>query len=340
MIDYMRIFVPWKASLQDPMGRWRALSGTTPEDEDAYAVIRVHTDEGLIGLGEGGRSIAEAKVQCEPYIGADPTKLPWFELEPPLLHAVVDIVGQALGVPACHLLGGRYRDQVSVAYWSPYLPPEETARHAEEGLSLGFKVHKIKARPWDAAQQVQAIAKATEPGYQIRIDPNETFALPATAARIDRQIAGYPVECLEDPVPKSRPEWWEWLRAKCDVPVALHSSDTRLIAQMGRRNAIDYVNVGGVPNRAKAAAAVAQAFGCPVWVQFEGHCLDIAAAFNVHVAAAIPNATLASDILHFLREAYLAQEPLAPREGLVDVPEAPGLGVVLDEALVNRYRVG
>ena len=51
-IDYMKLFVPWKASLRDPMGRWRAMSGTTPAEEDAYVVIRMHTDQGLVGLGE------------------------------------------------------------------------------------------------------------------------------------------------------------------------------------------------------------------------------------------------------------------------------------------------
>ena len=110
--------------------------------------------------------------------------------------------------------------------------------------------------------------------------------------------------------------------------------------QMARLDAIDYVNVGGTPREAQSAAAVAAAAGCPVWVQFEGHCLDIAAAFNVHLAATIPGATLPSDILHFLRDAYLDRNPLVPHEGLVDVPKGNGLGVDLDEALVARYRVG
>ncbi|MBC7335984.1 MAG: mandelate racemase/muconate lactonizing enzyme family protein [Clostridia bacterium] len=242
-------------------------------------------------------------------------------------------------MPVCELLGGRYRDRVPVAYWSPYLPPQETARHAEEGAALGFKVHKIKARPWDCAAQVKAIASAVGHEYAIRIDPNETLALPAVAARIDREIVGYNVECLEDPVPKARPEWYALLRQKCATPLAIHTHDTALILRMARLEAMDYVNVGGTPNQTRAAAAVAEAAGCPVWVQFEGHCLDIAAAFNVHLGAAIPNATLPADILHFLREGYISKEPLVPAEGLVRVPDTPGLGVELDEAAFERYRV-
>ncbi|MBM3190354.1 MAG: hypothetical protein FJZ90_16755 [Chloroflexi bacterium] len=339
-IDCMKVYVPWKATLAEPMRRWRALSGTTPEEEDAYVIVRVRTDDGLVGLGEGGRSLAAIREEGQAYIGRDPMELALFDMRPPYLHALVDIVGQALGAPACQLLGGRVRDEVSVAYWSPYLPPEETARHAEEGAHLGFALHKIKARPWDAAAQVRAIAEAVGPGYAIRIDPNETFGLPATTARIDRAIAPYNVECLEDPVPKARPEWYAWLRAKCATPIALHSSDTKLIHQMARLDAIDYVNVGGSPNRARAAAAVAESAGCPVWVQAEGHCLDIAAAFDVHLAAAIPNATLPSDILPFLREGHIVRNPMALRDGAFHVPEEPGLGVQLDERMLDQYRVG
>jgi len=338
-IETMKLFVPWKASLAAPMRRWRAMTGTTPEEEDAYVVIRMMTDEGLVGLGEGGRSLSDAESEAQRFIGKNPMELAIFDLQPPFLHACVDLVAQALGVPACRVLGGCYRDQVSVAYWSPYLPPEETGHHAEEGAALGFTLHKIKARPWDAVAQVRAIAAAAGHDYGVRIDPNETFDLPATTVRIARALADEGVECLEDPVSKSRPEWWAFLRSKCEIPLALHSSDGRLIMEMARRGGIDYVNVGGSPNVCRAAAAVAEAAGCPVWVQFEGHCLDIAAAFDVHMAAAIPNATLPSDILPFLREAPIAREPLTLSNGLYTVPTRPGLGITLDDKMVAKYRV-
>ena len=51
-IDYMKLFVPWKASFKEPMRHWREMSGTTPEEEDAYVVVRVHTDEGRIASPE------------------------------------------------------------------------------------------------------------------------------------------------------------------------------------------------------------------------------------------------------------------------------------------------
>ena len=65
--------------------------------------------------------------------------------------------------------------------------------------------------------------------------------------RIDDALADYPnVECYEDPVPKNRPEWYGLLRQKCRAPIALHSSDPKLILDHLRHDGIDIVNVGSV----------------------------------------------------------------------------------------------
>jgi L-alanine-DL-glutamate epimerase-like enolase superfamily enzyme len=339
-IDTMKVFIPWQASFREAMQQWRARSGTTPEEEDAYVIIQMHTDEGRTGLGEGGRSLEQVRAQAEAYLGKNPLELNLLMQPVPFVHALFDLVGQALGCPVHQLLGGRHRDQVPVAYWSPYLPPKETAKHAEEGASRGFKVHKIKARPWDAVEQVKAMSAAAGPDYAIRIDPNETFELPATTLRLARQMEGYNVECFEDPVPKAHLEWYSLLRHKCPLPLALHQGQPQAILEAVKREAVDYFNVGGPPLQMIRAAAIADAAGCPVWIQNEGHCLDIVAAFDAHLGAAIPNATLPYDTLPFLREGSLAENPLTPQDGFLPVPTEPGLGVRLDEKAVARYRVG
>jgi L-alanine-DL-glutamate epimerase-like enolase superfamily enzyme len=339
-IDYMKVFVPWQASFKEPMREWRARGGTTPEEEDAYVIVQVYTDEGLVGLGEGERSIEKVRSQGETFIGKNPLELNPYHLHYPFVHAIFDIIGQALGVPVYRLLGGKHRDRVPVAYWSPYLPPHETAKHAEEGKASGFTVHKIKARPWDAVRQVKAMTAAAGDDYAIRIDPNETFQVPATTVRIDRELEGYNVECFEDPVPKAHIEWYPLLRQKCRIPIAIHQGNPHLIFEAAKREAMDYVNIGGSPLNTIRAAAVAEMAGCPVWIQNEGHCLDIAAAFDAHIGAAIPNATLPYDTLHFIREGSIAENPLVPKDGFLPVPTEPGLGVKLDKKAMERYRIG
>ena len=340
----MRVFVPWQASFKDAMVDWRASSGTTPEEEDAYVIVQVHTDEGIVGIGEGGRSVSEAEEEGRAHIGRNPMEVDLFTLRRPWAHAMVDIVGKALGVPAYRLIGtGKHRDRVPVAYWSPYMSPEGTARHAADGAAKGFKVHKIKARPWDAVAQVQLMTAAAGRDYLIRIDPNQTFDLPATTVRIDEEIREFGnVECFEDPVNKQRPEWFGHLRRKCRVPIALHSSDTKLILDHVRHEGVDYVNVGGTIASAVKAASVAEAAGCPVWLQFEGHCYDIQAAFDAHVGAAIPNASLPYDTLPFMRDGSISREGYSHsvQEGHLQVPEEPGLGIRLDVKACEKHRVG
>ena len=343
-VDTMRVFIPWQDSFKDPMVRWRASSGTTPEEEDAYVIVQVHTDEGIVGIGEGGRSVAETEAEAQKVIGKNPLELDVLTLRRPWAHAVLDIAGKALGVPGYRVIGmGKHRDRIPVAYWSPYLPPEETACHAEEGVRRGFTHHKIKARPWDAVGQVVAMTAAAGRDYLIRIDPNERFENPATTVRIDEELRDYPnVEMFEDPVPKRHPEWYRLLRQKCRVPMAIHTSDTKMILDHVRQDGVDFVNVGGTAGSAIRAAAVAEAAGCPVWLQFEGHCYDIQAAFDAHVGAAIPNASLPYDTLPFIREGSITVEGYSHSvvEGHYEVPEAPGLGVTLDLKACEKYRVG
>lgn len=342
-IETMKVFVPWQDSFKEPMIQWRELQGTTVKEEDAYVIVQVHTDEGIVGIGEGGRSIEAIEKEAQNFIDQNPLDMNLFTLRRPWAHAMIDLAGKALGVPAYRLMGnGKHRDKIPVAFWSPYQPPEETKKHAEEGVRRGFKLHKIKARPWDAVEQVEAITDAAGKDYHIRIDPNQLFDTPSQTTRIDAELTNHlNVECFEDPVPKQHPEWYGLLRQKCRIPIALHSSDTRLILDHVRQNGIDYVNVGGTIGAAIRAAAVAEAAGCPVWLQFEGHSYDIQAAFDAHVGAAISNASMPYDTLPFVREASISTEgyALSVKDGFLEVPNDPGLGITLDLEQCEKYRV-
>jgi len=335
-IDVVRVFVPWKDSFKEPMAVWHAPS---TEEEDAYCIIRVHTDEGITGIGEGGRSVPEGKAKAQEFIGQNPLEMDIYSLRPPWVHAMFDIVGKALGVPAYRLLGSKVRDVFPVAYWSPYQSPEITRQHAEEAVELGCKVHKIKARPDNVIEQVKAIAEGGGPDLAIRLDPNCHFDTLAQTVKIDRALEGYNIECFEDPFSKRRMALYRLAREKCHIPIALHSADLALIMDAVRLDAIDYLNTGGPPEHARKTAALAEANGIPVWIQFEGHCLDVAAAFDAHLGAVVPNFTLPADSLPFLRERGITKEGLPVINGEIPVPQGSGLGVTLDEELVAKYRV-
>src|SRR3990172_9010032 len=74
-------------------------------------IVKVHTDEGIVGIGDGGRG-ANIDAQNPGWIGKDPFAVNLAEVDPPMAHALYDIVGKALKVPAYRLMGAKYRDRV------------------------------------------------------------------------------------------------------------------------------------------------------------------------------------------------------------------------------------
>jgi L-alanine-DL-glutamate epimerase-like enolase superfamily enzyme len=332
-IETMQVAVPYKAAIR----KYRP----TEHTDRPILLVKIHTDENIIGWGEGFRS-QNIDALIPDLIGKDPLAINLAETEVPLACALYDIAGKALNVPAYRLIGAKYRDQVPVGWWSPHMEPEDTAREAEIGAKLGFTTHKLKARPWDIVRQVELITKAAGPNFSILIDPNFTFeSLPATI-KIARQIEQYNIFCFEDPFPwMPNLAQYHLLRQKTDIPVAVHLGAAHPnVLNVLKADAADLLNTGGNVAIMQQISAAADAAGLPVWHQLMGLSLGIGAAFAVHVTATVRNATLPSDILPFTREHdLLAGEWMHPVNGHIAVPEGPGLGIEVDERLVERYRV-
>lgn len=306
-----------------------------------FVVIQVRTDEGLIGLGERwGGDKAAIEREGHALIGADPLALNLEILDAPFQSALYDLAGQQLGVPVWRLIGDQYRDRVPVAYWSCHMPPEETAREAEKAAARGFKVHKLKARSWDIVRQAELISKTAGPDYAIRVDPNTEFREVARAVKLARQLAPYNIEVFEDPVLKRDLGWYRLLREKLDIPQALHLGEPKDVLDAVTAGAVDCVNLSGTVAQARRCHAIAEAADLPIWHQFAGLSLGIQAAFAVHLGSTLKNATLPSDELPFIHENDLIGGALPAEDGHFRVPTGPGLGVCLDQAALDHYRVG
>jgi L-alanine-DL-glutamate epimerase-like enolase superfamily enzyme len=337
-IETMQVVVPYIPAIRKYRPNEEATRGS-------ILLIRVETDEGIVGWGEGLRGQNVDKLVPD-WIGRNPFDLVLADLEQPFHTAMYDIVGKALNVPAYRLMGGKYRDKVPVGYWSCYMSPEDTAREAEVGAKLGFTTHKLKARPHDIVQQVDLISRAAGPNYSVLVDPNFTFeSLPATL-KIARQLEQYNILCFEDPFPwANNIAQYRLFRQRTDIPLAPHASRLRSdipgdVLNAVREDAADLFNVSGTVASIQKASAIAETAGLPVWHQAYGLCLGIGGALSVHIGAAVPNATVPGDVLAFLREHdLLVDDPIRPVEGYIMVPEGPGLGVEVDERAVARYRV-
>lgn len=308
--------------------------------ERPIPILKVHTDDGLVGLGEGGRGQRFDDLERE-WVGVDPLKLNLPAMGGAMAMACFDIVGKALGVPAYRLMGAKHWDKVPVGWWSPPLEPAEFAAMAEEGAKLGYKTHKLKARPWNIVATVELMTKAAGPDYGIIVDPNFTFGDLTTSLRLARQLEGYNIQAFEDPF-QYLPGWHQYrdFRRHSTIPLAPHLGDPKQVLSAIRAEAADMFNLGGSVESAQVMAGMAEAAGMPVWLQVVGLGLGVSGAYGTHVHAVIRNAKIPSDCLHFTRENDLIGGALTPKDGFVTVPDAPGLGVELDMAAVAKYRVG
>lgn len=309
-------------------------------EERPIPLVKVHTDEGIYGLGEGGRGESFSGIE-EKWIGVDPLRLNLTSMGGAMAMAMFDIVGKALQVPAHKLMGSKHWDRVPVGYWSPPLEPKEFAAMAEVGARLGFKTHKLKARPWNIVETVELMTRAAGPDYGIIVDPNFTFGDLHTSLKLAAQLERYNIEAFEDPF-QYLPGWHQYrdFRRHSTIPLAPHLGDSKMIMSAIRADAADMFNTAGSVEQVLINAGMAEAAGMPVWLQVVGLGLGVSGAYGTHVHAVVRNATIPSDVLHFTRENDLIGGALTPKEGFVEVPDAPGLGVELDMAAVEKYRVG
>ncbi len=338
-----------------------------------YVIVRVHTDEGIIGLGEAtvsalwsGETSASGIAAIEGLIGPalvgeDPTRITslraridfLLKLNPFTKAAVEmalwDIAGKAVNVPVHRLLGGKLRDTIPTKMMIGAFDVPRARALAERFLEWGARCLKVKVGI-DAAgdiARVAAVREAAGPDVPITIDANCGWDVPTARVALDR-LRAQNLLVAEQPIAPGDVEAMARLRWSCGIPIMADESVFTLVDAWNvlRGGAADVISIYPGKNGGIAAAVeiaqVARAAGvaCHVGSNLE---LGIGSAAMLHLAAAVPNidsATYPADILgpHY-HEADLLAEPLALLPEGARVPDGPGLGVMLDEDQLRRFRV-
>lgn len=96
-------------------------------------LCRVQTDEGMEGWGEYQGT--KSTEQADAYVGQDPLAIDPFAQPDAFTCALLDIAGQAYGIPLHRFFGAQVRERVPVSYWSCHMEPHETAAEAEVGAT-------------------------------------------------------------------------------------------------------------------------------------------------------------------------------------------------------------
>jgi o-succinylbenzoate synthase len=239
------------------------------------------------------------------------------------------------------------RSAVAVSALIAAPDPQVAAREARRAVDAGHACVKLQVgdEPDDAAlaMRVAAVRSALGPGRELRLDANAAWTLPVAMARLTA-VAPFDVAYVEQPVASVAD--LAALRSRSGVRVAADESITGAVAAaevLGLEAADVLVvkpsRVGGLAETL-AIAALAHRRGIPVVLStFLETGVGLAAA--LHVAAVLPGPEVAHGLATGdLLETDLLVEPLEARRGRLALPGAPGLGVDLDAAAVERHRVG
>lgn len=318
-------------------------------DKYQHYLLKLYAGGGIVALGETGREVPEAGVKAnadflqgkdlrqldfsKPSLGLpDARTADGFEI------AIYDAMGKALGVPVHTLLGGGMQQKVAVSYWTGQRTEADLIEIGQRALTGGFHNLKFKARFGDPIdKQLGAVAKAC-PGLTFVVDFNSSYPDLAAFLPVAKRLEGFPVT-IEDPVPK-RLDWFRQLRQRTTIPYALTPSGPEQLFEAIRQEACDVFNLGGDMRTFVKLGYAAQLAGIPAW-HGSGVEMGVRDASFIHAAAATRSCTMGSDTLSYLREhTLLTGNAMQPRDGFIDVPQGPGLGVELDEDAVKRYGAG
>ncbi len=338
-----------------------------------YVIVRVHTDEGLTGLGEATVSplwtgetqqstLAAIRELIEPrLLGQDPRNLTAIRrsmdavirlnsfTKAAVEMAMWDLAGKAVGLPVYQLLGGKVRDQIRIKLVVWARDVAGSIAMAEEHLALGVSCLKVKTGldPQSDIARVRAVREVCGPEIPVTIDSNCGWSL-QQARYCLRELADVNLLLAEQPIPAGDHRAMAELRMDTSVPLMADESiftlqDAWLLSTF---RAVDVFSIypgkhGGIAATADIVA-IARAAGlrCTIGSNLE---LGIGTAAMLHVAAAFPevdpDAFPADTIGPFYHQADLITEPLNLGPPAAMVPEGPGLGVELDEEQLKRWRV-
>ena len=311
-------------------------------------IIKLHTDSGLVGIGETSRNIAkEGAIENARHLEGQNVldlNLPRLELPDGRTRtgfeiALYDVVGKAFGWPVYQLLGGLAQDRVYVPYWCGRKNPTDAKRVAERTLKGGFTSLKMKGRPEDPIADAVRAVQEVAPDVRITVDFNRHYETAEEFLPIGRELDAIgTMRTIEDPVDDL--EELAKITEALETAITLTPRSREHIVQAAQAGACELINTGPRPSMTSFVVnvALAEAFGMPCW-HGSGHELGIKDAAFVQSCAAAENCTLPSDILSHQRVDDLIVEPIDIQDGYAIVPHKPGLGVELDEDAVGRYSV-
>jgi L-alanine-DL-glutamate epimerase-like enolase superfamily enzyme len=345
-------------------------------------VVRVHTDEGIVGLGEVDSlpSVAKAIIDAPPshkiasglaalLIGENPLEIGrlwqkmyrgslYFGRRGAAIHAISgveialwDIAGKAAGKPIHALLGGARRTRIK-AYASTLMPdtPKEAARVIAAQRKAGFNAVKLGWGPLgqSAALDVELVAVARKAGgddFELMIDIGKGWQSVREGIDRARRMEEYRLAWIEEPFWPDDYAKYAALVAAVPTPIAAGEEEETTLADFERLIGQGHVEI--VQPDVTRAGGISECLRIADYARRQGRrCVlhawstGIIKAATLHVLAAMEEAEYMEYCVQTtdLNQRLVTQLfPVA--DGQVAIPDAPGLGVELDEAVLAEFAV-
>ena len=347
--------------------------------QDAF-LLRIHTDAGIVGVGEAdtspylARTVVEmpsshaiARGLGELLVGEDPLAADrlwkvlydgssYYGRSAVALHvmsavdiALWDIAGKAAGVPVSTLLGGARVERIHV-YASAVMPatPDEARAIAERAAASGYEAFKLGWGPlaqdlgYDA-ELIRAARDALGPERRLMIDGGQAYTV-KRAAQLLRRVEEADLYWFEEPLAPDDYDGYRRLSAAVATRIAAGEADStigpfRRLVEHGHVDVLqpDLARCGGF-TVARQIAQLARERA----VEVVPHCFStgVLVAASLHFAASLDRPTLSEfSVADSPLAGGVLARPFALEAGALAVPHGPGLGIELDEDLIDRLRL-
>lgn len=357
-IDHALLRVPFAEEIVWGSGK---RSGST------RLVCKITTEDGTVGWGETqclipstlavfadlitrlgiGYSVADAEKFHRNVMGAG-----YYHHKRAAVFAIAafemamwDALGKIADLPLYALWGGEWRRSIPASAYFFTKEPEGLKGRIKSFLDKGYETVKVKIGFDERSDIVLAEAAREVMGnLPLRLDVNGAWT-PGTAKRQLEKLKAFDPAYVEQPLELDDLAGHAALRAHASVPIALDESaytlaDAGNIIRAGAADVglLDPHQAGGLWQAIKAAS-IFESAGIPVSLHSGGE-LAISQAAYVHLAASIPNMSLAIDTERAYLGGDISQSPIPLANGQYALSDAPGLGVDVDESLVEKYKVG
>jgi L-alanine-DL-glutamate epimerase-like enolase superfamily enzyme len=338
-------------------------------------LIRIATDTELVGYAPGPaheRALREINGGIRQFLmGRDP--LDWkdfhFEAVPELKKtyhacevALIDLASKYEGVPMSEMMGGRRRDRIKL-YGSAgmYMPPEKYAEEAAAIREMGFEGYKMRPAlgPEKDLRTIELIRNACGVDMAIMIDAHTWWRMghnsysPETIAGLARSMSACQPYWLEEPLPPEDHQAYKELRDRRYIKIATgeHEQDLAGFEDLASMKAVDFLQMdvccqGGFEmglNVFDLAAENHLKFAFHSW----GTMLEVLAAAHLGICRD-------EEVVEWLEYpcyAYPDQRGMYPfplshdilvgeleiSDGYLRVPDTPGLGMEINEQVINKY---